>query len=72
MRRLEADAFPFIGNRPVVDINASDITKMVKAASDRGAVVITKRILQSSARVFSYAIAHTEQSKAMINPAIQA
>ena len=71
MRRLEADAFPFIGNRPIVDINASDITKMVKAVSNRGAVVIAKRILQSSARVFSYAIAHTEQSKVMINPAIQ-
>ena len=71
MRRLEADAFPAIGNRPIVDINASDITKMVKAVSNRGAVVIAKRILQSTARVFSYAIAHTEESKVMINPAIQ-
>ena len=71
MRRLEADAFPFIGQRPIVDINASDITKLVKAVSNRGAVVIAKRILQSTARVFSYAIAHTEQSKVMINPAIQ-
>ena len=71
MRRLEADAFPSIGNRPIVDINASDITKLVKAVSNRGAVVIAKRILQSCARVFSYAIAHTEQSKVMINPAIQ-
>ena len=71
MRRLEADAFPFIGQRPIVDINASDITKMVKLVSNRGAVVIAKRILQSTARVYSYAIAHTEQSKVMINPAIQ-
>ncbi len=71
MRRLEADAFPAIGNRPIVDINASDITKLVKVVSNRGAVVIAKRILQSTARVFSYAIAHTDQSKVMINPAIQ-
>ncbi len=71
MRRLEADAFPAIGSRPIADINASDITKLVKIVSNRGAVVIAKRILQSSARVFSYAIAHTEQSKVMINPAIQ-
>ena len=71
IRRLEADVFPAIGDRPIVDINASDITKLVKAVSNRGAVVIAKRILQSTARVFSYAIAHTEDSKVMINPAIQ-
>ena len=71
MRRLEADVFPAIGDRPIVDINASDITKLVKSVSNRGAVVIAKRILQSTARVFSYAIAHTEDSKVMINPAIQ-
>ena len=71
MRRLEVDVFSAIGGCPIVDINASDITKLVKAVSNRGAVVIAKRILQSTARVFSYAIAHTEQSKVMINPAIQ-
>jgi integrase len=58
MRRLEADVFPAIGNRPVSEIEAPALVSMTKATASRGALDIAKRNLQTCGQVFRYAIAH--------------
>ena len=58
LRRLEADVFPAIGKRPVSEIKAPELVKMVKAIEKRGALDISKRAYQTTGQVFRYAIAH--------------
>jgi len=57
-RRLEADVFPAIGMRPVAEIEAPELVRMVKAIEARGALDIAKRALQTCGQIFRYAIAH--------------
>lgn len=68
LRRLEADVFPAIGNRPVSEIEAPDLVRMAKAIEARGAVDIAKRALQTCSQIFRYAIAHGLASR---NPATE-
>ena len=56
--RLEADVFPAIGARPVAEVEAPEIVRMLKSIEARGALDIAKRCLQMSSQVFRYAIAH--------------
>jgi integrase len=58
IRRLEADVFPVIGSRPVSEIQAPELVKMMKAIQHRGALDIAKRCYQMTGQVFRYAIAH--------------
>lgn len=58
IRRLKADVFPAIGGRPISEIQAQELVAMVKAISQRGALDIAKRALQTSGQVFRYAVAH--------------
>ena len=58
IRRLEVDVFPLIGSRPVSDIQAPELVKMMKAIQRRGALDIAKRCYQMTSQVFRYAIAH--------------
>lgn len=67
MRRLEADVFPAIGQRPVDEIDAPELVRMMKAIEARGALDVAKRALQTSSQVFRYAIAHGLADR---NPAI--
>jgi integrase len=57
-RRLEADVFPVIGKRPVTDIKAPELVRMVKKIEKRGALDIAKRAYQTTGQIFRYAIAH--------------
>lgn len=56
--RLEADVFPVLGARPVAEVEAPELVRMLKKIAERGAVDIAKRCLQMSGQVFRYAIAH--------------
>jgi integrase len=58
IRRLEADVFPVIGSRPVSEIQAPELVKMMKAIQRRGALDIAKRCYQMTGQVFRYAVAH--------------
>lgn len=58
LRRLNDDVFPVIGARPVAQIEAPELVRMVKAIESRGALDIAKRALQTTGQVFRYAIAH--------------
>lgn len=66
IRRLEADVFPTLGDRPVNEIQAPEVVKVVKAIEERGALDIAKRSLQTCGQIFRYAIAH---GYAIRNPA---
>ncbi|MBS3996692.1 MAG: tyrosine-type recombinase/integrase [Hydrogenophaga sp.] len=58
LRRLNDDVFPAIGARPIAQIEAPELVRMVKAIETRGALDIAKRALQTCGQVFRYAIAH--------------
>lgn len=58
MRRLEADVFPQIGSRLIVDIPTSAFRDAVKKVEARGALDIAKRILQTCGQIMRYAVAH--------------
>ena len=57
-RRLEADVFPAIGERPINQVETRELVKMVKAVADRGALDIAKRCFETTGQIFRYAIAH--------------
>ena len=58
MRRFEANVFPYIGGRPVSEIQAPELVAMLKGIEARGVSDLAKRALQTSSQVFRYAIAH--------------
>ena len=56
--RLEADAFPAIGARPVDDLTAPAFVRLAKSIETRGAADIARRVLQTCGQVMRYAVAH--------------
>lgn len=66
MRRLEADVFPYIGNRPISSINAPELLAVVRRIEERGAGDIAKRAWQTCGQIFRYAVAHGRSER---NPA---
>ncbi|MEO6927049.1 MAG: integrase arm-type DNA-binding domain-containing protein [Rhodanobacter sp.] len=64
--RLEKDAFPWLGGRPIADITAKELLATVNRIVDRGAVETAHRVLQYCSQVTRYAIA---TGRAERNPA---
>lgn len=58
LTRLESDAFPDIGSRPISEIVAPHLLAMAKKIESRGAAYLARRTLQTCNQVFRYAIAH--------------
>ena len=58
IKRLEADAFPALGARPIASVTARDLTRMAKAVQERGAIDLAHRVLQMAGQVMRYAVAH--------------
>jgi integrase len=57
-RRLEADILPFLGSKPLTEIEAPELVKLAKTIQDRGARDIAKRALETIGQIFRYGIAH--------------
>ena len=57
IRRLEANAFPSIGNKPVSEITAVELLAVLRRVEARGAVSTAHRIKQILGQVFRFAIA---------------
>jgi integrase len=57
-RRLEANILPFLGPRPIAEIEAPELVTIVKAIENRGARDIAKRALETVGQIFRYGIAH--------------
>lgn len=58
IRRLEADIFPMIGDKPITEITAPILLMTVKRIEARGALDIAKRALSTCGQIFRYAIGH--------------
>mgnify|MGYP003385592068 CR=1 FL=1 len=56
-QRHENDIFPWLGKRPIAEIKAPELLKVMKRIVDRGAVETAQRTLQDCGRIFRFAIA---------------
>lgn len=57
LRRLEADIFPWIGNRPIMEIKAPELLAVLRRVESRGALETAHREMQNCGQVFRYAVA---------------
>jgi integrase len=57
IRRLEADIFPWLKNRPVGEITAKELLAVLRKVEERGALETAHRELGICGQVFGYAIA---------------
>lgn len=57
LRRLERDVFPYIGRRPVDQIDAQELLRILRRIESRGTVDTAHRAKQNCSQVFRYAIA---------------
>ena len=57
-RRLEANVYAAIGDRPIALIEPPELVAMVRAIEARGAGDLAKRALETVGQVFRYAVAH--------------
>ena len=46
IRRLEVDAFPVIGNRPIASLAATDLIRVIERIEQRGSVDVARRAQQ--------------------------
>lgn len=66
MKRMEKNIFPWLGDRPLVDIEAIEVLTTLRRVESRGALDTTHRIRSILSTVFRYAIATGRASR---NPA---
>ncbi|HEY4083692.1 MAG TPA: integrase arm-type DNA-binding domain-containing protein [Burkholderiaceae bacterium] len=64
--RLKQDVFPWMGARPIGEIEAPELLKVLRRVESRGAIETTHRIKDACGQVFRYGIATGECSR---NPA---
>jgi integrase len=57
IRRLERDVFPWIGKRPIREINAPELLTVLRRIETRDALETAHRAMQNCGQVFRYAIA---------------
>lgn len=57
IRRLERDIFPWLGERPIAQINAPELLRCVRRIETRGAIETAHRALQNCGQVIRYAVA---------------
>lgn len=56
--RLEKNVYPSLGARPIADIEAPEIVRMIKTIEARGVGDVAKRAFQTTGQIFRYGIAH--------------
>jgi len=57
LRRLERDIFPWIGSKPVTEIEPPELLSVIRRIENRGALETAHRALGNCGQVFRYAIA---------------
>ena len=57
IKRLERDAFPWIGNRPISEIKAPELLAVLRRVESRGALETAHRVKTICGQVFRYAVA---------------
>jgi integrase len=56
LSRFERDIFPWIGARPIADVNAADLLAVIRRIEKRGALETAHRALGNCGQVFRYAV----------------
>lgn len=56
MRRFEMDVFPYIGNRPIAEIDAQELLDVLRKIEKRGSLYMASRVQQICGQVFRYGI----------------
>lgn len=56
-RRFDVDIFPYIGNRPIAEIDPPELLEVLRRIEKRGALDVTARVKQICGQVFRYGIA---------------
>lgn len=54
LRQLERDLFPWIGDRPMVDIHAMELLAALQKVEERGAIETADRVLMLARQVWDY------------------
>lgn len=57
LRRMKADVFPVLGDRPIGEIKAPDVLAMLRRIEARGALEVAHRVRTVCSQVFRYAVA---------------
>lgn len=57
IRRLERDAFPWIGSRPIGELKAPEVLAVLRRIESRGALETAHRVKTICGQVFRYAVA---------------
>ncbi len=57
LERLETNAFPWIGAKPIRDVTSADIVSCLDRMTGRGAIDTARRVLQILKNIFKYAVA---------------
>ncbi|MDS3862247.1 integrase arm-type DNA-binding domain-containing protein [Thermosynechococcaceae cyanobacterium BACA0444] len=57
MQRLERDVFPWLGDRPIVEITASEVLETLNRIVNRGAIETAHRVRSLISQIFRYGIA---------------
>lgn len=57
LTRLEKDVFPFIGNRPINEIDAPELLQVMRRIEGRGVIDTLHRALQNCGQIFRYGVA---------------
>lgn len=57
IKRLENDAFPWLGTRPITEITPPELLKVLRRIEERGAVESAHRLRNYCSSIFRYAIA---------------
>ncbi|QFS37075.1 Phage integrase family [Burkholderia cepacia] len=56
LRMLEADAYPYIGNRPMRSLTAHDVLALMRRVEERGSPSVAIKLRQYVSNVFQYAV----------------
>lgn len=57
IQRLEKDVFPWLGGRPIAEINAPELLTVLRRIEARGALDTAHRAQQNCGQIFRYAVA---------------
>jgi len=66
LKTLETDIFPYVGDKPIAEIQPPEILSAIRRVESRGALNISGRLLQRCSRIFRFAI---QTGRATLNPA---
>jgi len=58
LRRLETYIFPEIGDKPIANLVAADLLRVIKLIEKRGALDVARRAHNIMGRIFRYAVGH--------------